>query len=99
MRSVSQIVQYSMQLLAACLLCSMYAGSHVPSGIDRMCAMTIVMMPVGVSALTLQAQPALLTESMAEERASCCRSSARPDSNRPVVCNCIIDYIMAFICR
>ena len=60
-----------------------------------MCAFTTVVMPVGVSALTLQAQPALLTHSMAEQRVSCCRSSVRPDSNRAAAFN----YTMASLCR
>ncbi len=94
-RSASQLCLTNMQLLAAHPLCSMHAGSHIQSGIALKCAMTTVLMPVGMSALTLQAQPALLTHSMAEERVSCCRSSARPDSNRAVAC----DYIMALMCR
>ena len=88
-----------MQLMAIHPLCGTYAGSHKLSGIALMCAMTTVLMPVGMSALIFQAQPALLTHSMAEEQASCCRSSTRPDSNQPVVCDYILKYIMAFMCR
>ncbi len=81
-----------MLLLAVHPLCSMYAGSHMLSDNALMYAMTTVLMSVGMTALTLHAQPA---HSMAEERVSCCRSSARPDNNRAVACN----HIMALMSR
>ena len=64
-QSLQLHIMLSCNLHASCILISsasrLYTiyvcSSHKLSGIARMCAMTTVLMPVGMSALTLQAQP------------------------------------------